>query len=440
MTIATTVTTVTYAGTGANTALATTFPFVAAADLIVTQRVIATGVETTLVEGTHYTVTGGGAGGVTGTVTPVNGATDFTSSVTWTISRSTSLTQSTDYVQNDNFPAESHEDALDKLTLIAQDAVRTGERALKVPLSDSTTISTVIPDSVSRASMYLGFNAAGVPVALAAPTGTSITTPFSLTLLDDNTDAEARTTLGSTTIGDALFIAASAAAARTTLMVDGNVQGKPPTVQVFTASGTYTKPAGLVAAIVEVVGGGGGCGGAAATAAGETAPVGGAGSGGYARKLIAAGSIGATETVTVGTGGAGGSAGNNDGSDGLASSFGAHATANPGTGSLGAAASNSANLMQQGSSGGTATGGDINIQGSSGGVSQGHNGLGHGGAGGHSVLSGTQGEKQPGATQTVGAVGLLYGGGASGACNTASQSAVAGSAGADGIVIVWEFY
>ncbi len=76
-----------FTGTGANTELTTTFPFINASDLVVTQRVTATGVETVLALTTHYTVTGGNY--AVGTVTPVDGATDFPSTVTWTIKRAT---------------------------------------------------------------------------------------------------------------------------------------------------------------------------------------------------------------------------------------------------------------------------------------------------------------------------------------------------------------
>ena len=78
-----------YTGTGANTALATTFEFNDSSEIVVTSRVTATGVETVLVLTTHYTVTGGS--GATGTVTPADGATDFPSTVTWTLGRTTPL-------------------------------------------------------------------------------------------------------------------------------------------------------------------------------------------------------------------------------------------------------------------------------------------------------------------------------------------------------------
>ena len=76
----------TFTGDGTNTGLSLTFRFSRQSDIVVTRRVIATGVETTMVLTTDYTVTGGGI--ALGTVTPVDGATDFPSTVKWIIQRS----------------------------------------------------------------------------------------------------------------------------------------------------------------------------------------------------------------------------------------------------------------------------------------------------------------------------------------------------------------
>lgn len=112
-------------------------------------------------------------------------------------------------------------------------------------------------------------------------------------------------------------------------------------VQVFTTVGanTYTKPVGLKRLRVTVVGGGGGSGAASGTSS-LPAASGAAGGGGVAfDKLIEAGDLGATETVTVGAGGAGGTgsyAAPGNGAAGGSSSFGSHVSATGGTASLGA--------------------------------------------------------------------------------------------------------
>jgi hypothetical protein len=85
-------------------------------------------VQTVLSLGTHYTVTGAGvsAGGsvvLTGTGVAVGN--------TVTVKRSVPLTQLVDYVYNDRFPAETHEKALDKLTMICQFLQEQAERSLR---------------------------------------------------------------------------------------------------------------------------------------------------------------------------------------------------------------------------------------------------------------------------------------------------------------------
>ena len=101
-------------------------------------------------------------------------------------------------------------------------------------------------------------------------------------------------------------------------------------VQIFTASDTYTPIAGLVTALVEVVGSGGAGGGAFISNTTECFVGGGGGAGGYAAEVLTATDIGASQTVTIGTAGAGAAAA--VGGNGGACSFGGLISASGGIG------------------------------------------------------------------------------------------------------------
>lgn len=189
-----------------------------------------------------------------------------------------------------------------------------------------------------------------------------------------------------------------------------------PVVQTYLTAGspaTWTKPAGLKYVVVEVQAGGG----AGAAGTDEQGGGGGGGGGGFSRKLIAAATLGATETVTTGAAGA-------------SSSFGTHATATPGSAGVAASAGG------VGGAGGIGSGGDVNVggnAGSSGGT--GSSVRGAGGSGGASHLGGGgvgAVSQNGGGTPTAGQV---YGGGGGGGSDSGS-----GAAGAAGIVIVTEYY
>lgn len=118
----------------------------------------ADGDETELILTTDYTVSGvGEASG--GNVTTVE---TYPVLTTLTITRNVPLTQEMDYIENDIFPADSHERNLDKLTMLVQQLVERIERAIKAPITDIDP-DLELPGAAARAEKLLGFDADGDP-------------------------------------------------------------------------------------------------------------------------------------------------------------------------------------------------------------------------------------------------------------------------------------
>lgn len=107
------------------------FYFLETSHVRVVRRSIA-GVESILTEGVDYDVSGAGdASG--GSVTFKAGKEPDTGDGI-VIIRNLPITQETDYVENDAFTAETHERALDKLTMINQQQTEELNRAIKLPI------------------------------------------------------------------------------------------------------------------------------------------------------------------------------------------------------------------------------------------------------------------------------------------------------------------
>lgn len=183
---------ISYDGDGVTDDFPVPFKFFLSSDLEVIERDETTGAETVLTEGTHYTVSGGG--GATGTVTA---EADYipSSNEKWIITRDTPRTQQSDYVNDSQLSLDTIEADFDRNAMRDIEIDRELTKSLKIPESDDPAIGQEIPNSVDRASMYLGFDSDGQPIALSAPTDTALTTSFSESLLDDGDAATARATL-----------------------------------------------------------------------------------------------------------------------------------------------------------------------------------------------------------------------------------------------------
>lgn len=197
MTIAKTDSSASYAGDDVTTAFSFPYRFFDDTDLSV-YVVDSLGVSTLQTLTTHYTVsnTDTEAGGTVTMVTaPATGETLL-------IERNIPSTQSVDYQTNDAFPAETHEAALDRLTLISQQSGRSNDLALRYPTGDAA--SPVLPTSVARADSFLGFDSSGEPVALAGTTEAIVSVAME-PVVGANTLALARTAMGVVTLaGDTM--------------------------------------------------------------------------------------------------------------------------------------------------------------------------------------------------------------------------------------------
>lgn len=89
------------------------------------------------------------------------------------------LTQEIDYLENDEFPAETHERGLDLGVMGLQQIDGRVRRALRAPDTDPASVSMVLPGKTARANKFLAFGPGGEPVALdEAPPAGDATVPF----------------------------------------------------------------------------------------------------------------------------------------------------------------------------------------------------------------------------------------------------------------------
>jgi hypothetical protein len=160
-TVSSTTCRVSHSCNGSSTEFAFTFPIIETDDLVVIHRVNSTGVETVLTETTNYSVAATNNDFSSGgTVTTVS---TYASGITLVLLRNTDMDQDADLEDSGVLRLETLEDEYDKLTMIVQELQEELNRCLKYPRSDSSDLSSELPNSVSRASTTLIFDANSEP-------------------------------------------------------------------------------------------------------------------------------------------------------------------------------------------------------------------------------------------------------------------------------------
>ena len=158
MTISSTTVKNSYSGNGTLDTFNYTFKIFADADIQVIIRNTA-GAETVKTLTTHYTVTGAGAANG-GTIIFTSGNIP-TATETVVLRRALPQTQSIDYIANDAFPAESHEEGLDRSMMAVQQLQEEVDRSIKLSRTNTMTSSEFTIGDTDRAGKVFGFDSAG---------------------------------------------------------------------------------------------------------------------------------------------------------------------------------------------------------------------------------------------------------------------------------------
>jgi len=166
MTVSSTLSKKVYNGDGNEMTFPTEFAFLANADVTATLT-DANGVETTWIEGTHYTLSGAGSGSA-GTLTVISPPSSNIPKLgeTLTIRRVPEATQNTDLPVGDSLSAEVLEQALDRGVMLTQRTLEELDRAIKLPVAESG--AGTLPSIGSRSGKLAGWDSSGDWTALTA--------------------------------------------------------------------------------------------------------------------------------------------------------------------------------------------------------------------------------------------------------------------------------
>lgn len=156
MTISSSVTKIQYSGNGSTTAFAYPFKILDEADIEVV-LVSSAGVETVQTITTEYTVSGVGvdSGGTITMVTAPAATEDLV------LRRKPTFKQEIDYTSGDPFPAETHEEGLDRRTIETQYLNEIAERSLKLPIGSATGVDAELPAPVALSAIRTNSTATG---------------------------------------------------------------------------------------------------------------------------------------------------------------------------------------------------------------------------------------------------------------------------------------
>jgi len=158
MTISSTTVKNSYAGNGTLDTFNYTFKIFANTDLQVIIR-DATATETVKTLTTHYTVTG--AGSASGGTIVFTAGNIPTATETVVIRRAVPQTQAIDYIANDPFPAESHEEGLDRAMMTLQQVQEELDRSIKLSRTNTMNSTEFTVGSTDRANKVLAFDSSG---------------------------------------------------------------------------------------------------------------------------------------------------------------------------------------------------------------------------------------------------------------------------------------
>ena len=158
MTISSTTVRNSYSGDGTTDTFTYNFKIFQDSDIQVIIR-SANGTETIKTITTHYTVTDAGVASG-GTVIFTSGNIP-TNTETVVLRRNIPQTQAIDYIANDPFPAESHEEGLDRATMAIQQIQEEVTRSLKLSKTNTMTSTEFTVGAADRANKILAFDAAG---------------------------------------------------------------------------------------------------------------------------------------------------------------------------------------------------------------------------------------------------------------------------------------